>query len=92
MSANEEEMPEENHDHHSGSGTTHTNYRWKGLSTILALFLGLGFPTVAGLHAVGMVNMATIPQWAWLPITTGWVGVLIYTFGEDIRKAWEEKP
>lgn len=92
MSANEEEMPEEpeeEHSHQDDMGTTHSDYRWKWLTTVLALFIGIGFPTVAGLHAVGMVNIATVPQWAWLPITSGWAGVLVYAFGEDIKKAWK---
>lgn len=93
MSANEDEIPKEAEGEESNSqddiGTTHTDYRWKGLSTVLALFIGLGFPSFAALHSVGVVNISTIPQWAWLPITSGWGGVLVYVFGEDIRKTWK---
>lgn len=93
MSANEDEMPEEpdeEHSHHDDAGTTHSNYRWKWLATALALFVGIGFPTVIGLHAVGYVDVTSVPQWAWVPITSGWMGILFYAFGEDIKKAWKK--
>lgn len=84
----EDETGEE-HEHHDSSGTTHEDYRWKGLSTTLALFLGLGFPIAVGLHAGGLLDITTVPQWAWLPITSGWLGILVYSFGENIKQAWK---
>lgn len=73
-------------------GTTSPNYRWKGLATVMALGLGLGFPITVALHSIGMVDLTTIPQWAWLPIITGWSGVMIYTFGEDIKGLFDAEP
>lgn len=80
-------MPEE--DSEDEYGTTDPNYRWKGLATVMALVIGLGFPAMAALHAFGAVDITTVPQWAWVPIVSGWVGVLVYAIGQDVRKAWK---
>jgi len=85
MSAEETEEVDEEEEY----GTTNSQYRWKGLATVLALFIGVGFPMVVGFHAGGYVDITVVPQWAWLPIVSGWAAVLTYALGEDIKKAWK---
>jgi len=74
-------------DMHDETGTTNEDYRWRGLSTALALFVGVGFPLTVALHAGGVVDITSVPQWAWLPVTGGWSAVLLYTFRRDVRRA-----
>lgn len=81
----------ESHGHHDPEGTTHQAYRWKWLSTVLAVPIGLSYPAlvVAG-ASTDLVALNSVPQAWWLVYTTGWLAVLVYTFGADTLKAVSE--
>lgn len=88
----EQENQEDEDEVQDSELTTSTDYRWKYLATLLAIFIGVGFPLITAFHAVGYVDITIVPQWAWLPIISGWVGTMIYALGEDIRDVWNDSP
>lgn len=79
------------HEHHEAEGTTHVAYRWKWLSTVLAVPLGLSYPAlvVAG-ASTSAVDLGAVPQAWWLVYTTGWLAVLVYVYGADTIRAVAE--
>lgn len=65
-------------------GTSSQDYRWKWLSTVLAVPLGLSYPAlVVSGAATTTVALGAVPQAWWLAYTTGWLVVLAYTYGGD---------
>lgn len=81
--------PNDSHDHHNGSGTTHEDYRWKGLSTVWAILYGLGFPFYLVLTQLPGSDMTLLPGMILTPLFFAWGGTVVYVIGPENVDAWK---
>lgn len=74
----------------AAAGTTDEAWRWEGLSTALALFVGVSWPAVQVAAAFGAADPSSLSNGGWAAFTSGWVLTLVYAFGADTYAALRE--
>lgn len=85
MSGEDDDVPEEIPD--DDAGTTTTRYRWKGLSTVVALFLVVQFPAFLVVSAVyGFSPDGTVVG----TLAFAWLVGIGYSVGTDILRDVQE--
>lgn len=65
-------------------GTTTAQYRWKGLSSVVAGGIALGWPAAV---VFGAVDPASLDGGTWSAFTGGWVLSVVYAIGTDTYRA-----
>lgn len=81
---------DEEHDHHDAAGTTHEDYRWKGLSTAWSLIYGFGFPLYLILTQVPGAGVELLPGMILTLLFAAWGGTVVYVIGPGNIETWQE--